>query len=324
VTAVPVAEVVRSGFVESIHFGSVVALDAGGVPVVSVGDVGAPMLPRSANKLVQAAAMVRAGLPLQAELLALAASSHSGEPFHLEGVRHILRGAGLDETALQNTPDLPYDAAERRLWVSEGAKPSALAQQCSGKHAAMLATCVINGWSTGDYLDPGHPVQQQIAAVLEELSGDRVSATVVDGCGAPAMAISLQGLARSFAALASADPGSSEGLVAGAVRNHPLFVAGTTRDVTRLMLAVPGLIAKDGAEAVYAAALPDGRAVAIKVSDGGRRAGAVTLVAGLRAVGVAADQVAFLAEPSVLAQGKPVGVVRAVAGWADSVSTTPR
>jgi len=312
VTAVPVAEVVRNGFAESVHFGSVVGLDAAGGVVVAAGDIGAPMLPRSANKFVQAAAMRRAGLDLDGELLALAASSHSGEPFHREGVRKILAGAGLDEAALQNTPGLPSDPTERRSWIRAGSGPSALAQGCSGKHAAMLATCVVAGWPTADYLDPGHPLQQAIAAVLGELSGDPITATVVDGCGAPAMAVSLHGLARSLAALATGAGDSAEGRVAAAVRAHPLWVGGTGRDITRLMVAVPGLIAKDGAEAVYVAALPDGRAVAVKIGDGGSRAAMVVLVEALRLLDVPAEAVAFLAEQPVYGGGRPVGAIRAL------------
>src|SRR4051812_8382125 len=105
----PLAHVVRSGFVESVHYGSVVVLDADGAVLASAGDPAAPIFARSSNKLVQAAAMLAHGLDLDGELLALAAASHSGEPFHLTGVQAILDSAGLTESALQNTPDLPYD-----------------------------------------------------------------------------------------------------------------------------------------------------------------------------------------------------------------------
>jgi L-asparaginase II len=312
VTAVPVAEVVRNAFVESVHFGHVVALRAFGDVALAAGDISAPMLPRSTNKLVQAAAMLRAGLDLDGELLALAASSHSGESYHLEGVRAILRNAGLDESALQNTPDLPASGPDRRAWIIAGRQPSAIAQGCSGKHAAMLATCVAAGWPTDSYRDPEHPLQQAISAVLEQLSGDRVTATVVDGCGAPAMAITLTGLARSFAALATAAGSSPEGNVAAAVRAYPQWVGGTGRSVTRLMEGVPGLIVKDGAEGVYAAALPDGRAVAVKVSDGSDRACVVVLLAALRALGLPAEAAADLATRPVLGHGRPVGEIRPV------------
>lgn len=312
VTAVPVAEVVRNGFVESVHFGSVVCLDASGEVSLSVGDTGTAMLPRSANKFVQAVAMLRHGLDAEGELLALAASSHSGEPAHREGALAILAAAGLSEAALQNTPALPANPAERTRWVREGRTPSSLAQGCSGKHAAMLATCAVNAWPVETYREPDHPLQQAIAAVLAELSGDPVRSVVVDGCGAPAHAITLTGLARSFAAIAVGPPGTAEGRLAAAVRGHPWFVAGTGREVTELMTALPGVIAKDGAEAVYAAALPDGRAAAVKISDGGPRAGAVVLGEALRRLGVPDDQLAALAGPQVLGHGNPVGKVRPV------------
>ena len=148
--------------------------------------------------------------------------------------------------------------------------------------------------------------------MLAELCGDQVTATVVDGCGAPAMAITLAGLARSFSRLATAEPGSAEGRVTAAVRAHPQWVAGTTRAVTRVMQAVPGLIAKDGAEAVYAAALPDGRAVAVKISDGGDRAGMVVVAEVLRQIGVPAGDLEAFATRPVLGHGRRVGDVRAV------------
>jgi L-asparaginase II len=173
----------------------------------------------------------------------------------------------------------------------------------------MVATCVAAGWPVGSYLEPEHPLQQHIASVLSELSGDPVSGTAVDGCGAPAHAITLLGLARSFAALVrSANP------VARAVAAHPQWVGGTGRDVTDLMVAVPGLVAKDGAEAVWAAALPDAGSVAVKISDGGSRAGVVVLTAALQLLGAQGDALLPLATKPVLGHGRPVGEVRPIAG----------
>ena len=309
---VPVAEVVRSGFIESVHHGSVVVLGPDGSVQLAVGDVGSPIFPRSSNKPVQAAAMVGAGLALDGELLALGSASHSGEPFHLDGVRRILASAGLDLDALQNTPDLPLDEAERAAWLAAGRPKSSLAQNCSGKHAAMLATCVAAGWDTATYRDPDHPLQRLMAQTLGELAGEPVAATGVDGCGAPVMAVSLTGLARAFAAVAQADAGTPEGKVAAAIRANPAWLGGTGRDVTALIEGIPGLVAKDGAEAVYAAALPDGRAVALKIADGGGRAAPVVMVAALRSAGVEAPVLERLATSVVLGHGEPVGVVRAL------------
>ena len=307
-----IARVVRSGFVESVHHGSAVAVDADGDAVAGAGAPGTAVFPRSANKPLQVVAMVRAGLPLDGALLALAGASHSGERFHLDGVSRILAGAGLEQQVLQAPPDLPVDEAERGDWLRLGRRPTSLAHNCSGKHAAMLATCVENGWPTGSYLRPEHPLQELIAETIADLAGEPVAAVGVDGCGAPVYAISLLGLAAAFARIATAADTSPEGRVAAAVRRHPEWVGGTGRDVTALIRGVPGLIAKDGAEAVYAAALPDGRAAALKIADGGQRARPVVLAALLRRLGVAAPVLDELATAPVLGGGEPVGVVEAV------------
>ncbi len=313
-SALPVvAEVVRSGFVEGRHRGSVVALAADGSVELAVGEVSAPIFPRSSNKPMQAAGMVAAGLGLTGELLALAAASHSGEAFHLDGVRKILAGAGLDEEALQTPLDYPYDVETQRAWVRDGHGPERIAMNCSGKHAAMLATCVVNGWDTATYLDPGHPLQLALRSTLERLAGEPVAATGVDGCGAPVLAISLLGLARAGRACVLGPESSPERLVADAMRAYPEWVGGSRRDVTELMRGVPGLLAKDGAEAVSMVALADGRAVAVKIEDGAQRARQVVTAAALAALGVDAEVVTGQLVFDLLGGGVPVGSVRAVA-----------
>ncbi len=305
------AEVVRSGFVESRHRGSVAALEDDGSLALSVGQVAEPMFPRSAVKPVQAVAMLRAGLQLDGELLALAAASHSGEPFHLHGVRRLLAGAGLDETALRTPPDWPLDEDSRLAVIRAGGEPRSVQMNCSGKHAAMLATCVAAGWSPDDYRAADHPLQQRIRATLEELSGESVAATGVDGCGAPLFAVSLTGLARAFSALVRSASGTPERRVADAVRAHPTWASGTTRDEAALMQGVPGLLAKAGAEAVYALALDDGRAVALKLEDGSQRARPAVVVAVLRKLGVEQPVLDEIAAIPVLGGGRPVGKIRA-------------
>ncbi|MCT7357250.1 asparaginase, partial [Streptomyces sp. 15-116A] len=264
----PVAHLVRGGVVEGVHYGSVVVLGPDGEAGLRLGDAEAAFYPRSALKPLQAVAMVRAGLPLDGELLSLAAASHSAEDRHIAGARRILEAAGLTEEHLRNVPDLPFGAAVRDTWVREGRPPSRLAQNCSGKHAAMLFTCVLNGWSLDDYLDPAHPLQQAIAEIVEDLTGQRIAQVTVDGCGAPLFSVSLHGLALATARIATAAPGTPEARVADAMRQHPEMASGTDRDVAALMRAVPGLLAKDGFEGVQVAALPDGRAVAVKIADG--------------------------------------------------------
>src|SRR4051794_9713916 len=177
-----VAEVVRSGVVESVHRGTVVALDSSGKAVVEIGDVDAQIFARSSLKPLQALALLRAGWrPDDDEQVALACASHSGEPGHVDVVRRILAAAGLDESALDNTPDLPLNADAAHQLIRAGGGPNPLHQNCSGKHAAMLATCVANGWPVAGYRDPDHPVQQAVRACVEDLTGDHVDHVAVDG-----------------------------------------------------------------------------------------------------------------------------------------------
>ena len=311
-----VAEIVRSGFVEGHHYGSLVALDRDGSVAWSVGDVDVAVLPRSCNKPVQALAMVRAGLDLPPHLLALACASHSGEPFHIDGVRRILDSVGLDESALQTPPDYPLDDAARDEVIRGGGVKQPVLMNCSGKHAAMLATCVVNGWDTATYLDPDHPLQKTIADTLSELTGEPVEHRAVDGCGAPLLSTSLTGLARAFRTLAVATDGPEE-RVAAAIRQHPEFVSGTTRDELALLRAVPGAIGKAGAESCYAVALPDGRSVALKCDDGAPRVRPVLMAEALRRSGVTDDEgvdaaaVARTGELALLGGGRPVGEIRA-------------
>jgi len=308
-----VAEVVRSGFAESRHRGAVAGLAADGTQVISVGDTAAPFFPRSANKPLQAVAMLRLGLDLDGELLALAAASHSGEYFHVEGVRKILSGAGLTEDDLRCPPSWPLDPESARRVIARGEDMSRIRMNCSGKHAAMLATCVLNRWPTAGYLAREHPLQQAIQDTAEELAGQRSPAVGVDGCGAPLFALTLDGLARAFLALVLAAPGTPERRVADAMRAHPAWTSGTTRDERLLMDAVPGLLVKGGAEGVDAFALANGqgiRAGAVKIDDGAHRARTPVTVAALRRLG--ADVPSELATAPVIGGEAEVGVIRAV------------
>jgi L-asparaginase II len=304
------AEVVRSGFTESLHRGAGVALSSDGTVAFAAGAVDVPVFPRSSNKPLQATAMLRAGLGLEGELLALAAASHSGEDFHVDGVRKILSGAGLTERDLQCPPALPLDTDTAHDLIRAGQTPTRIRMNCSGKHAAMLATCARNGWPTDTYLDAGHPLQVHIRDVVEELTGETVTATGVDGCGAPLFALTLTGLARAFRFLALAPPASQERKVADAMRAHPEWTSGTTRDERRLMDAVPGLLVKGGAEGTDAFVLPDGRSGALKIDDGARRAVTPVAAAILRRLGAAVPD-ELLTVP-VTGGGREVGVVRAV------------
>lgn len=280
---------------------------------LDIGDTRTPVFPRSCAKPLQTVGMLRAGwAPADDEQVALACASHSGEPQHVEVVRRILAAAGLDESALDNTPSLPLDLAATRAVLRAGGDADSLHQNCSGKHAAMLATCVANSWPVAGYRNPVHPVQQAIRATVEDLTGETVAAVAVDGCGAPLFGLSLAGLANAFVRLALADGGTVEHRVATAMRTHPFLVGGTDRDVTRLVEACSGLVAKDGAEGVYAAAHLNGTVVAVKIDDGAGRARTPVLVAALRRAGVDAPGFEELAVVPVLGHGEQVGVVRTV------------
>ena len=311
-----VAEVVRSGFVEGHHHGSVVALDTEGSVDWSVGDVASAVLPRSCNKPLQALGMVCLGLDLEPALLALACASHSGEDFHVAGVRRILEQGGLDESALQTPADYPLDDAARDAVIRAGGEKRPVLMNCSGKHAAMLLTCVVNGWDTATYREPDHPLQRAIGDSFSALTGEPVEVVAVDGCGAPLLSASLTGLARGFRALAVADDGP-ERRVADAIRAHPAYVSGSTRDERALLTAIPGAIGKAGAEACYAVALSDGRAFALKADDGYPRVRPVLMAAALRRSGVHTEPgvdteaVNATGRVELLGGGVPVGEIRA-------------
>jgi L-asparaginase II len=310
---VPLAEVVRSGFVEGRHHGSVVVLDAAGAVMAAAGDVTAPIFPRSANKPMQAVGMLRSGLRLpEAADLALVCASHWGQDFHVARVRRMLRGAGLDDSALRCPPGLPLHEGARDAVLAAGGGPTRLQMNCSGKHAGMLLTCRAAGWPTDGYLRPEHPLQQRLRAEVERCTGEPVTAVGVDGCGAPLFAASLTGLARAFQGLVAASPGSAGRTVADAMRAHPELVAGTGAGDTLLMAGVPGLLAKSGAEGVAAVAVPAAGAVALKIDDGAARARLPVLVFALRRLGLATPALDRLAETPVLGGGAPVGAVRPV------------
>lgn len=319
------ADVVRSDFVEGHHRGSVVVTNPDGSVDWSVGVVDEPMFPRSSNKPMQVLGMLRNGVPLEGKLLALAGASHSGEQFHLDGVREILVSVGLDETALRTPASYPYDDQSRDEWVRSGHAQERITMNCSGKHAAMIATCVHNGWpihdparehspdavwGSDDYRSPDHPLQQAIRTAIEDTAGEKVAHLAVDGCGAPLLAISLAGLARSFGLFAAASSDSHEGRIAGAFREYPEYASGSRRDEAALMRAVPGLFCKIGAEGVYAVGLPDGRGIAVKLEDGASRASSVVIAAAVRRLGFDDEVIEKQAAFPLYGGGVRVGEVR--------------
>lgn len=302
----------RSGVDESVHFGALVALKPNGEVSFSVGDPRTAIYPRSSTKPFQALAMVRAGLSLSPQQLALVCASHNGEALHLETARQILASAGLSEDALLNTADFPLHVASAHEAIRRGEAKSSLQMNCSGKHSGMLATCVLNEWPLDSYLDVNHPLQQAITDTIAETTQQQPLAIGIDGCGAPAHVVELLGLARAMRAIAVGDAGTAGTQVFQAMSQHPYVVGGEGRHVTTIVSHVPGLFAKDGAESVYVAATKEGHAVALKMSDGSGRATPTVLLAALQRLGVDTSGVPDSIREVVLGHGQPVGDVRAV------------
>lgn len=285
--AVELAVVTRNGFVESRHVGSAVVIDQHADIIRALGDAHAPVLARSCLKPFQAIAVMNSGIGLRSLAAVLATASHAGTPQHVSVVRSILAEASLTEDALQCPAAWPGDRAARDELVREGNGPSPIYMNCSGKHAAMLLACVRNGWSTEDYLDPTHPLQVQVRDVIERLTGERPAVTAVDGCGAPVAALSLQALARGIARIRTSSSSSpfalyrNAGLLTEAVLADGWAIDGHGRPNT-IVIERLGVFAKLGAEGLMVMSAPDGTTVALKMLDGGSRAGtivALTLLA---------------------------------------------
>jgi L-asparaginase II len=281
--AVELAVVERGGFIESRHAGSAIVLAPDGTVRARLGDPDAVILPRSSLKPLQAVGMLTAGAVLEGEHLGLATASHSGTDAHVRVVREILAIAGLEEAALECPPSAPGDGSTRDEAIRAGAAPVAVRHNCSGKHAAMLLTCTANGWSPVGYADPAHPLQVHLREVIERLTGEKVRASVIDGCGAPVHAITLSGLARGIQRVGTSSERSPFALHrhAGAVRRavlaHPWTIAGPGWSDT-VLAERAGIFAKLGAEGVQVAAAPDGTIVALKMLDGSPRAAAIVAV----------------------------------------------
>jgi len=314
----------RGGFPESVHLGAAAVTAPDGSVLRAVGDADADVLGRSALKPFQAVAVRRAGVPLEDAALVLAAASHAGTPEHVAVVRSLLAGGGVDETALGCPADRPLDRAAAAAQRAAGLPPSPVSMNCSGKHAAFLLACRAGGWPLESYLDPEHPLQERVRATVEEFTGDRISVTVVDGCGAPAHATSLAGLARGIGRISGAarrggDPDAAA--LMAAVLAHPWALDGPGRANTTVIERL-GVLAKGGAEGVLVLGAPDGTAVAVKVLDGSPRAAALVALELLAEAGAvdptAARDVAEEVTERVLGGGRPVGRLRPVAPTASA------
>lgn len=301
-------EVRRGDYLEAVHHGCLAITRPDGSTLLALGDVTSPFLARSAIKPFQAIAMLRHGLDLSGAELALSAASHSGEAIHVDGARSILAGAGLTEAALQTTAGTPLDEVANHAWFAAGNVASSIVHNCSGKHAAMLRTCMRAGWPIETYLDPAHPLQVASRVALADFTGDEVGDPVVDGCGAPAFPCTVEGLARAFGRFAAGlDPHAKT--LAAAYRAHPEFVSGARRDEVVLHREVPGLVCKVGAEGTLAVGLDDGTGIVVKASDGAHRATIPVVVAVLDSMGLATDRLRTFQPQPVLGHGVQVGSV---------------
>ena len=305
----PAAVAVRSGYDESLHHAAGVISGSGGELIAALGDPDLAVYPRSALKPLQAMAMVQLGLEVEPDLLAVVCASHNGAPEHLERVRRLLAGFELSEEDLRNTPSLPLGATAGEAARRAGIEPSPLQQNCSGKHAGMLATCRVNGWPTESYLEVDHPLQVAITATIVE-TGAVVEHVGVDGCGAPTHVMSLRSLAAAYSSIV----GSA---VFESMTAWPDLVGGPDRDISIWMRAIPGLMAKEGADAVMAFALRDGRAGAFKIADGSDVARRAVLPEALRRAGVDVDGDFRAARDAtavpVVGHGRSVGQIGALA-----------
>lgn len=300
-------EVERSGLVESRHRGVLVHVPPDGTVDWAIGDPDTVIFPRSANKPIQALAMLEAGLPLEGPELAIATSSHHGELMHLEQVRAVLRRAGLDESALQTPASWPDSPHEHARIIREGGGKAPILMDCSGKHAAMLLTCVLRGWTTHDYLEPEHPLQRQVTETFARLTGAPPDVVGVDGCGAPLLATSVVRLARAIGSIATGGTEESGRLVA-AITAYPTLVSGTRAPERHFVERLPGAIAKTGAESTMVVGWPDGSALVGKIEDGSARALTVAMSRALEVLG--GPVVLPEPRPVVLGGGRPVGEVR--------------
>ena len=283
-------EVLRGPLVESRHAGAFVVVDANGGVVLSGGDIDRPVFPRSAVKAIQALPLLESGAAdrfgLTPEELALACASHSGEPAHAALAAGMLAKAGQGVEQLECGAHWPVGAEASRALAASGREPSALHNNCSGKHAGFVCLACGMGESPRGYVRPEHAVQREVAAALSAVTGARLddSNRGVDGCSIPSYAVPLRALALGFARL-----GTEHGLPpqrAAAARRlrqdvaaHPFMVAGTGRFDTRVMQALGArAFLKTGAEGVYCAALPEqGVGIALKCEDGAGRAAEVLM-----------------------------------------------
>ncbi|GAA4688452.1 MULTISPECIES: asparaginase [Kocuria] len=315
--AVDLAEVERSGFVESRHRGSAVVLAPDGSVALSLGAPDELIFPRSTLKPFQAIASMKAGAPLRGGQVAIAAASHTGTFDHLDAVSSILKAAGLTPDALQCPQDWPQDEDTRAWLIRTERGKNRMCMNCSGKHAAFLWACVVNEWPLDSYLDPQHPLQKLVVETIEDFSGEQAQHVGIDGCGAPLTALTLTGLARMYSTLGRAarniQADARAATVATSMLDYPEYVQGPGRSNTVIMEELD-VITKLGAEGVLGLGTRGGWSVAIKMLDGSSRANALVGLTLLAQVGaISADDAARVLDKvlhPITGAGKPVGAIK--------------
>lgn len=313
----PGIAVLRDGRLESFHRVRAAVVRADGGLVGWVGDPGAPVFARSVVKPVQALPLLEDGvvnaLGLRAEHVALACASHGGEPAHVTGVREMLALVGAQEEELACGPQEPLSRQAARELLRAGGEPGRLHNNCSGKHAGMLALADHHGWARQGYHRDGHPVQERMERTIALWSRVPVGEipTATDGCGVRTFGLPLGAVAEAFARLGkAAREGGPAGEVVDAMRAHPFLVGGSGRLCTRVMEVTDGeVVVKVGAEGLYGAWLEGpGVGVAVKVEDGARRAADPALLGVLRWMGVEPRGLEAFAYPVVRnSRGEAVG-----------------
>lgn len=283
------AVVTRAGAVESRHLGSAVLVGPDGGVVDFFGAPQRQIFPRSTLKPFQAIAALRSGALIDPEAVALACGSHVGSRRHQEIAARVLADEGLTEEDMRCPAALPSRELDLKIHWESGKEKTPLAFNCSGKHVAFLAAVRTNGWRLATYTDPNHPMQQAALEVIEEYCGESAAVVGLDGCGAPAPALSLTGLARGYSTLAQStrrrDAEVHAFTVNQAMLDYPWAVHGRNEANTVVMEDL-GVLAKLGAEGVLAVAAPDGTTAAVKVLDGSHRAATLVALSLLAAHGV--------------------------------------
>lgn len=318
-TSEELAVLVRNDFIESRHAGSVVVVNPQGDVVFSKGDPSALVFPRSAMKLFQAMGIFSTGITLSPEHTALATSSHTGSAAHVEMVREVLSLGGFTEADLRCATEWPVNKEMLKQVYKADGSALPIYHCCSGKHAAMLLACQAEGWPTDNYTDPGHSLQLRIREAVEYLTGETVTATAVDGCGAPVHAMPLVALARGVAKMRSANESAPMNIVSSAQKlfssmlEHP-WVVGDHGEPDTLIMEELGFAAKSGYEGVFLVSTPDGTTVATKILDGNLRTAPIVALQALVRAGAleqsALDALIPRLHTEVYGGGKVVGQLK--------------